>query len=530
MMTKFFVFRNMTVERFFSDGEVSFSGYEDISTFDTSAELYVWFYLAPLKANHHAAAAEISNYLAALNLVLSKIPSDKTFVALTMATLFDIETVTSSITLRNAIEEYNHALFSMTETFSNLKVVDFQSFLNLYPKQEWFDWKYYLISQMAINPRLAVPFQNWFKQQMKAINLKRKKCLVLDMDNTLWGGILGEDGISGIALGGNYPGNAFQIFQSYIAELGKQGVILAACSKNNLTDIELLWQSHPDNILTGDNFAAYRINWTDKATNIRQISDELNIGLDSMVFIDDNPSERELIRENLPEVTVPEFPLQPYMLPDFIKKIAEEYFSVYSLTKEDLAKTEQYKANAKRNNLKTRFVNMDDYIRNLQIELRIEPVADISLPRVAQMTQKTNQFNLTTHRYTDSELRAFLNEGAQIYTLSVKDKFGDSGITGACIVRMKYHAGAEIDTFLLSCRILGKKIENEFLKIILNKLNSEGISIVSSKYIPSKKNMQTADFYENNGFKCIKSENGTKYYQFELKNPIDLSDNYIFIK
>lgn len=205
-----------------------------------------------------------------------------------------------------------------------------------------------LFSQMGINPKLASDFSCWFEDRLREISLCRKKCLVLDLDNTLWGGVLGEDGIDGIKIGGDYPGKAFLYFQEGLLELAKRGVILTICSKNNERDVLDLWEKNPFVLLRKEHFSAWRINWRNKADNIRELSEELNIGLDSLVFVDDNPTERELVRQMLPMVEVPEFPKQSYMLPDFLISLSDRYFRVYSVTEEDRRKTEQYKANASR--------------------------------------------------------------------------------------------------------------------------------------------------------------------------------------
>jgi FkbH-like protein len=383
---------------------------------------------------------------------------------------------------------------------------------------------------MNPNPRLAIPFQQWFENQIRTIELKRKKCLVLDLDNTLWGGILGEDGMSGIALGGDYPGKAYKMFQQQILDLSRQGIILAICSKNNLEDVRQLWMTHPDVVLKEEHFALLRINWNNKADNIREIAQELNIGLDSLVFIDDNPAEREIVKNYLPEVTVPDFPGQPYQLPLFFKELAAQYFSIYALTEEDKQKTEQYKANTQRSNEQRSFTNLEEYICNLKIELKIAEVNNLTLTRAAQMTQKTNQFNLTTHRYTDADLSEMLQNKHKIFTLSVSDKFGDSGITGLCIVQI-VDRDAYIDSLLLSCRILGKNIENAFLSFILKILQSKGIKKIAADYIPSAKNAQVIDFYEKNGFTVEKEdENRVKHYTTQLSEmEIKLSNNYTYL-
>ncbi|MCF0168828.1 MAG: HAD-IIIC family phosphatase, partial [Bacteroidales bacterium] len=368
------------------------------------ADRYVWFYLAPLKYDTETAANEIIHYADMLGLTLSRIPGNKMVLAFTMDPFFGIHTVTSDAQVAKAVNYYNNTLYELGQ--DNVKVVDISGFTRRYSAAELFDWKYYFISQMVINQRLAPAFKEWFYKQEAAIEQKRKKCLVLDMDNTLWGGVLGEDGIDGIQLGGAYPGKAFLMFQHYIEELGRQGVILTACSKNNMEDVRELWDKHPDCVLKEKHFAILKINWNNKADNIRQMAAELNIGLDSMVFLDDNPTERALVKNEIPEVEVPDFPEQPYMLPVFLKEIAERYFAVYALTKEDRDKTEQYRANAQRNSSKVQFANMEEYIRSLEIVLTIAEANEVAIPRVAQMTQKTNQFNLTTQRYTDADIKA----------------------------------------------------------------------------------------------------------------------------
>jgi FkbH-like protein len=526
---EFFIFRNMTIERFFSKYKASFSGYEDISFIEPDAERYIWFYLSPIKTENNVISAEIRNYINLLKLTISRIPSSKTLIVFTLNDIYSITTITGNNEIKEAIKYYNSVLYELATVHNNIKVFDFGNFLSRYSSAELIDWKYYFISQMALNPRLSNPFQDWFKEQIDSIELKRKKCLILDLDNTLWGGILGEDGIEGIQIGGDYPGKAYLMFQQQIEELGKQGIILAVCSKNNIEDVKQAWSLNNSIVLKENHFAALKINWINKADNIKELAQELNIGLDSMVFLDDNPSERELIKTVIPEVEVPDFPTQPYMLPEFFKSIAEKYFSIYNLTSEDLSKTRQYKENALRNNVKSTFTDMNDYIRSLEIELSIEEVNNITIMRAAQMTQKTNQFNLTTQRYTETDLSEMLNDGAKIYTLSVKDKFGDSGITGLSICKINGET-VYVDSFLLSCRILGKGIEDAFMNWILNKLKQLNIKIINSKYISTVKNIQVKDFYERFGFEIISESESIKSYSLNLGDKtINLSDNYKYI-
>jgi len=439
----------------------------------------------------------------------------------------------SNRAVNTAIENYNNNLMQLSETYSNLKVIDFSGFCNNYQPSNLIDWKFYYISQMQLNPKLIGDFNNWIQKEIAAIEGKRKKCLVLDLDNTLWGGILGEDGIIGIQIGNTYPGNAFLDFQNNLLELSKNGVILTVCSKNNEQDVEEAWNRNPFLQIKKEQLAAWRINWNNKADNIAELAQELNIGLDSMVFIDDNPAERELVKQMLPMVETPEFPKQPYMLYDFFEKISTDYFQIYKLTNEDKGKLEQYKANAERASFQKVFASFDDYLKSLDIVLDIQELNSMNLSRIAQLTQKTNQFNLTTKRYTEEDITIFASQGAKIYSIGVSDKFGDSGITGVAIATIdKTKNTAFIDSFLLSCRILGKNVEAVFLNYVLQQLKNIGVLHVTSAFIPTAKNNQTSDFYEKNNFSLDATEtDGNKNYFCSLENAsLFISDIYKIIQ
>ncbi|MGM9779465.1 MAG: HAD-IIIC family phosphatase [Prevotella sp.] len=509
-----FVFRNNTVERFFSK-DYGFSGYDDISNVPQDVEGYVWWYQVPVKFEQRVLAEEICGYAQKLGFVLSQIDEKKSFVALTMDILYAVPFTDDDYQLQTAVAEYNKFLYAAEASHKNVKVIDITEFTRKYTDSELFDWKFYFISQMGMNPKLNKDFKAWWEKKMNSISLKRKKCLVLDLDNTLWGGVLGEDGIEGIKIGGDYPGKAFLYWQEALLELSKSGVILTVCSKNNEQDVLDAWEKNPFMVLKKEHFAAYRINWTDKATNIKELAAELNIGLDSFVFVDDNPTERELIKQMLPMVEVPEFPAQPYELMPFFKQLVEDYFKVYSVTDEDKKKTEQYKQNAARAQAQNSFADFDSFLESLNIQITIESANEFNIQRIAQMTQKTNQFNLTTHRYTDADVRGFIEYGWKIWCISVADKFGDNGITGAIMVT----PDGTIDTFLLSCRILGKGIETAFVKKILGMLANEGFDTLTASYLPTAKNAQVKDFWEKAGFACTQeNEDGSKSYSLSLKD------------
>jgi FkbH-like protein len=520
----YFVFRNNTVERFFPK-DFQFSGYDDISIIPAGADGYVWFYQVPIKFEQEILAEEIKGYSQKFSFVMKQIDSSKTVLALTMEWLYSVPFTDDDHRLRRTIDNYNNTLYDLADKYPNLKIIDLSDFTHRYPIQDLIDWKFYFISQMGLNPKLSKDFKAWYARKIESVALKRKKCLVLDLDNTLWGGVLGEEGIDGVQIGGDYPGKAFLYFQEALLELSKSGVILTICSKNNELDVLEAWEKNPFLVLKKEHFATYRINWTDKATNIKEMAEELNIGLDSFVFVDDNPTERELIKQLLPMVEVPEFPAQPYELPVFFQQLVNDYFKVYSITDEDRKKTQQYKANASRAQEQRNFVDFTDFLRSLNIQITIEQANEFNIQRIAQMTQKTNQFNLTTKRYTDADIRKYIQEDWKIWCLSVADKFGDNGITGCVMIN-----GSEIDTLLLSCRILGKGIEHAFLKKILSLLQKEGLGEIKASYLPSLKNKQVSDFYDKNGFVLFSEDaDGSKHYSINLTDVDLTTEDYYHI-
>ena len=515
----YYIFRNYTIEPFFKDKEAKFSGYEDISFIDKSADSYIWFYSFPLNSESLSIPSQIDHYLQQARMVLSKIPSDKQVLVFTIENLFPIQIELANNSISDSINRYNDGIRHLSEKYTNVKILDFSSFIRSFAQKDIIDWKYFFLTQLSLSPKIISEFSRWFEKQEKAITYKRKKCIVLDLDNTLWGGILGEDGIEQIKIGGNYPGNAFLYFQQRLLELSKTGVILAICSKNNASDVLEAWEINPYMILRKEHFTVWEINWEDKATNISKISLKLNIGLDSIVFIDDNPAERELIRQKLPMVEVPDFPIEPYLLPIFFRTIVEDYFLIYKLTDEDENKLSQYKANIDREDFKTSFQDYDSYLKSLSIEITIQTANTVNVPRLAQLTQKTNQFNLTTKRYINEQIHDFVNKGDFVFAINVKDRFGDNGLTGV-LIGLKKEKTIVIDSFLLSCRILGKNIEVAFLKHILSKLKTLGFLFVEASYIKTSKNIQTETFYENIGFKLVEQSESQKMYHMDLRTSI----------
>ncbi|MCW3108302.1 MAG: hypothetical protein JWQ09_2808 [Segetibacter sp.] len=527
-MLNYFIYRNHTVEHLFKEFGAAYSGYGDISTAAEETGTIIWFYFTPLGPNVDEVVSEIESFYDKLLIVIQQRPSASYIIFLLTDRLLQTWSHADR-KISKAINTFNNRVEDLCSKESNLKLVDLNHFLTEYSKNDFFDWKYFYISDIIIHPKLAKAFGSWFRGKVSAIAQKRKKALVVDLDNTLWGGILGEDGPEGIQLNDIYPGKAFLHFQQNLLQAAQNGIILSICSKNNEKDVEELWSKHPFMLLKKEHFAAFRINWQNKVENLVEISEELNIGLDSIVFLDDNPAEREIIKQNLPDVSVPDFPEQPYQLPRFFDDVYNQYFQIYALTEEDKSKTAQYLQNTQRKTHQQHFVNMDEYLQSLEMELTVHFANKFNIVRIAQMTQKTNQFNLTTRRYTEKDIQQFIDKGSIVVCLGVKDKFGDNGITAASIITIT-DDNADIDSYLLSCRTLGRGIEKVLIFYIANLLLDRGIKRLCARYIPSSKNKQTAMFYDSLNFITLEENaDGMKEYVLELKNKFNIPSYYKFM-
>lgn len=354
----------------------------------------------------------------------------------------------------------------------------------------------------------------------------RKKIAVLDLDNTLWGGVIGEDGVDGIALSEHNEGGRFYDFQQRFLEMKKRGVVLAINSKNNMQDVEEAFR-HPDMLLSKDDFVSTKINWNDKATNIRNMSEELNLTEGSFVFIDDNPIEQKIVSGQCPEVLVPIFPKDTVELPVFAERIYRKNFQTLRLTEEDARKTIMYQTEAKRKAVKTDDMDLDSYIRLLEMKVDIHKMRQEEKERVHQLCNKTNQFNLTTKRYSLKEIDKLVADGnIDIFTVSVSDKFGDNGLVGVIIAK---RCGEEIiiDTFLMSCRVMGRKLENVIMFILVEYYKGAGKII--GLYEPTSKNMPVAELYPKLGFAQIGDAN-VKWYCYELDKPYERINSYAEIR
>lgn len=348
---------------------------------------------------------------------------------------------------------------------------------------------------------------------------KLKKAIVFDCDNTLWNGIIGEDGIDKIDMSfSSHIGRFYNKVQQIALYLSKQGVIVCICSKNNELDVNEVLLNHPDILLKDEYITLKKINWEDKATNLISIASELNIGIDSIVFVDDSSFEINLIKEQIPEIVSLQVPVTLHAYPDFLLQNIYKYFN-FSLNSEDVKRTEIYKQQFEREREKHTHKSIDEYLSSLNITLTVFKDDIMQIPRISQLTQKTNQFNTTTKRYTESQIANMMSDiNEHIFAVSVEDKFGDNGLTAVCIVKadLENKKNCNIDSFLMSCRIIGRNIEFVIFDYIMNWLVSHNYTTVTAEYTLTKKNQQVQSFYSSMGFILIREEGDTSIYCLEL--------------
>ncbi len=355
-----------------------------------------------------------------------------------------------------------------------------------------------------------------------------KKCIVLDLDNTLWGGVIGDDGLDGIKVGsdGGAVGDAYARFQTWLKALAARGVTLAVCSKNNEDNAREPFLKKSGMVLQLDDFAAFKANWRNKADNIREIAKELNLGLDSFVFIDDNPAERALIRSELNAVSVPEMPSDPA---DFIRVLSADcWFETLAVSQEDWLRTKAYRDNAARNQAESSATDIHAYLSSLEMQAKWGAVNNSTLQRATQLVNKTNQFNLTTIRYTESQLAKLAQaKDAWVGHFSLDDRFGAHGLIAVVILRFD-HKNAYIDTWVMSCRVFSRKMEDFTFKIISEVAKKYGCKNIIGKYLPSPKNAIVADLYHNfGGSKTSQADTPGETWLFELDGRELLGSKFI---
>ena len=416
-----------------------------------------------------------------------------------------------------SLKRLNAGLAEIARANTGVYVLDYDALVARHGRRAWHDERKWQTMRMPIAAPCLVHLANEWARFLHPITGKTAKCLVLDLDNTLWGGVIGEDGLHGIKVGLEHPGSAYRALQRAALDLYHRGIILAVCSKNNPDDAREALQKHDGMLLRPAHFAALRINWNDKGRNLREIAAELNIGIDSLAFFDDNPAERELVRQQVPEVMVLEPPEDPG---EFARALRESpVFERLTLSAEDRERGKFYAQDRERGELEQAAGSLEDFYRSLKQEAEMGAVTPATLTRVAQLTQKTNQFNMTTKRYSEAEIAALAADPSWcIRWIRVRDRFGDNGIVGVAMAQDRGGGLWEIDNFLMSCRVIGRTVETAVLASLIEqaKQGRGGASRIGARFIPTKKNAPAKEFYRQHGFTLISDENGTQRWELDL--------------
>lgn len=431
--------------------------------------------------------------------------------------------------LREFVQGLNRMLADLYRTSRQIYVVDLERLASGHGKARCLDPKMYYRGACFFSESFLPVVAEEYLVYAKALKSLVRKCIVLDLDNVLWGGILGEDGPAGIRLGGDPTGNAYLDFQRLLLSYYNRGIILAINSKNNYDEAISVIREHPGMILRENHFASLKINWEDKVENMIAISNELDIGLDSMVFVDDSVQERERVRRALPQVLVVDLSASPFEYCQSLQAVGD--FNALVLSDEDKRRGEMYYARKERRQLMRTVDSLEEFLVSLDMVVEIKNADGFSIPRITSLVSRTNQFNLTTRRYSQSEIEEMSNNRQKflIYTLSVTDRFGDEGIVGVAIVRKEERMWV-IDSFLMSCRVIGRKIETALLARLVEDAQKSGVSYLVGEYNPSGRNEPARPFYEIHGFTMIQEDKRLVRWRLDLKASTVKTPGWVKIK
>ncbi len=415
----------------------------------------------------------------------------------------------------NFVMRLNAEFASYARKHSRLLINDILYLSSQVGQAAWFRPSYWYNFHMALSPTASAALGHSVARIVKAAYGKSKKCLVLDLDNTLWGGVIGDDGLQNLILGKDHPvGEAYLDFQRYIKNLRHRGVILAVCSKNDEENAKEGF-SHPDGVLRLEDFSAFKANWNTKPENIREIAAELNIGLDSIVFVDDNPAERAIVEEQLPEVAVPNVGADVSIFAEVLEQ--EGYFDVEKIVQDDLSRSAFYRSNAERSACQSQFSDYGDFLSSLQMTAEIGSFRSVYLERITQLINKTNQFNLTTRRYTSGQVEAIAHDPTFLTLYGrLTDKFGDNGLVSVLVGQIVDEV-LKIDLWLMSCRVLKREMEFAMFDALVEECQLRGIRKIVGVYIRSKKNSMVAGHYASLGFNTMSgTSEGGEWWSYEV--------------
>ena len=397
------------------------------------------------------------------------------------------------------IQDVNRRLRRDALEHKDVYVLDYDALIARHGRLHWNDENKWLASRSPIAADCLTFVAQEYLRYVLPMAGRQAKVIAVDLDNTLWGGVIGEDGVNGIQIGSDYPGANYLALQRVILDLANRGVLLAVCSKNNPADALEALEKRPEMLLRPRHFVALRINWADKAQNLREIAHELNVGLDSIAFLDDNPAERQRVMLDLPQVYVIDLPADPSRYATALQ--GSPVFERLNLTAEDLERGRYYAEQRGRSLAASEAGSLEDYYRSLEMKAEIIGVTSTTVGRIAQLTQKTNQLNMTTKRYTESEIQALQDDPAwTIFGIRISDKFGDNGLVGVVILEFDAEV-VDIDTFLLSCRVIGRTVETAMLSHICKLALAHGCTRVTGRFSPTAKNSPAANIYPSHGFR-----------------------------
>lgn len=411
------------------------------------------------------------------------------------------------------LRKLNFKLMELSAQTKNTFLIDLSNLQNCYGRQYIHDDKLYYIAKMPLSTAILPEVAKQILDVIKSLGGKFKKCAILDLDNTLWGGVIGDDGLKSIQIGELGLGHAFSEFQMWLKELKNRGIILAVCSKNNENIAKEPFEKHPEMILKLDDISMFVANWEDKASNILNIQKTLNIGMDSIVFIDDNPFERNSVKAMIPDITVPELPEDPALYLSYLKSL--NLFETASYSENDKDRTKQYQAEVGRTTLQSNFENFNDYLKSLEMRAIVHPFEEFDFPRISQLSQRSNQFNLRTVRYTEAEVEQVTqDENYVTLSFSLKDKFGDYGLISLVIMEKQSEDTLFITNWLMSCRVLKRGMEEFIVNEIMETAKEKGFSKVIGEYIQTPKNAMVEKIYSKLGFQDL--GNGT--FEADVQN------------
>lgn len=404
------------------------------------------------------------------------------------------------------VRKLNYELMNLSQRYSNLFICDISELQNKIGRDKLFDTSVYTNTEMVLSVEALPYVASRVMDIVCAIKGQFKKCLILDLDNTVWGGVIGDDGLEGIQLGhGLGIGKAFTEFQMWVKKLKQRGIIICVASKNNEETAKEPFEKHPDMVLKLDDIAVFQANWETKVDNIRTIQQILNIGFDSMVFLDDNPFERNIVRENIKGITVPELPENPEDYLEFLYGM--NLFETASYSSADKDRTKQYQVEAQRVSLSKTFTNEADFLQSLNMVSVVSGFTKFNIPRIAQLSQRSNQFNLRTIRYTEADIEVLANDPNVIdLSFTLEDKFGDNGLIAVVIMKPLDNESLFVDTWFMSCRVLKRGMELFTLNTMVERAKASGYKKIVGEYIPTAKNSMVLDHYKLLGFTKVEGK------------------------